>query len=117
MTISVASIFKEQMVKFKRKNFYDARLPFLTRTVQIQGDNIEMYVIPDEKKAAVLKELYPFIPVPALDEEMYDVHEEKKFRVKDFYVTREGGMNLLVSPYYFECGGTVIDWMPVEFED
>ena len=93
------------------------RLPFPTRTVHAVGGMIEVYVIPDEKKAQVLEELYPFIPVPSLDEEMYDVHADKNFKVKDFCVTREAGMNFLVSPYYFESGGTVIDWLPVDSKD
>lgn len=68
----------------KKKGHDETRLPFPTRILQIPSGTIEVYVIPDEKKAAVLKELYPFIPVPSLEEEMYDVHAEKKFRVKDF---------------------------------
>jgi hypothetical protein len=42
---------------------------------------------------------------------MYDLHADKTFIVKDFLVTWEHGMNYLVSPYYAESGGTVIDWM------
>jgi hypothetical protein len=45
---------------------------------------------------------------------MYDLHEEKKFTVRQFRVTREGGMNMLVSPYYPNSGGSVIDWVPAE---
>ena len=105
------------MNKSKLKIYFDARLPFPTRTVQIQGATIEVYIIPEEKKAEVLKKLYPFIPVPSLDEEMLDIHAGKKFKVQHFCVTREGRMNLLVSPYYFESGGTVIDWIPADFED
>jgi len=59
------------MNKFKLKNFYNPTLPFPTRPVQIQDETIEVYVIPDKKKAEVLEKLYPFIPVPALDEEIY----------------------------------------------
>ncbi|UCC40390.1 MAG: hypothetical protein JSV96_02770 [Candidatus Aminicenantes bacterium] len=101
----------------KKKYPGSARLPFPTRTVPAVGEMIEVYVIPDVKKAEVLEELYPFIPVPSLNEEMYDVHADKNFKVKEFCVTREAGMNFLVSPYYFESGGTVIDWMPVDIED
>jgi len=43
---------------------------------------------------------------------MEDIHAEKTFRVGEFIVTREGGMNVLASPYYLESGGTVIDWIP-----
>jgi len=101
----------------RKKDYFEPRLPFPVRTAQARGGEVEVYVIPDNQRAAVLKELFPFIPVPSLDEEMYDLHAEKKFQVKDFCVTREGGMNMLVSPYYFESGGTVIDWVPADFED
>jgi hypothetical protein len=101
----------------EKKGLTEPRLPFPVRTVRVAGGAIEVYLIPDNQKAAILKKLYPFRPVPSLDEEMYDLHAEKKFLVKDFCVTREGGMNMLVSPYYFESGGTVIDWMPADFED
>jgi hypothetical protein len=74
-------------------------------------------MIPPEKKAEVLRALYPFIPTPSLDDEMFDIHADKKFVVKDFLVTREGEMNMLVSPYYYESGGTVIDWIPPDFDD
>ena len=42
---------------------------------------------------------------------MEDLHSGKKFLIKDFRVTWEHGMNYLVSPFYPESGGTVIDWM------
>lgn len=35
----------------------------------------------------------------------------------EFKVVREGGRNYLVSPYYYESGGTMIDWMPADFGD
>jgi hypothetical protein len=92
----------------------EPRLPFPTRNVNIWKDTIEEYIIPDEHKASVLQKLYPFVPVPSLDKEMYDIHAGKKFFVKDYFVTREGGMNMLVSPYYYESGGSVIDWIPAE---
>lgn len=100
-----------------KKDLIEPRLPFPTRTLQVPGGNIEVYVIPDGKKGEVLEKLYPFIPVPSLDEERYDLHADKTFEVKDFCVTREREMNFLVSPYYFESGGTVIDWVPVGFND
>lgn len=95
----------------------DVKLPYPTRPLQVQGGTVEEYIIPDEKKAEVLEELYLFLPVPSLDEEFYDVHEEKKFRVRDFRVTRESGRNFLVSPYYPTSGGTVIDWLPADEAD
>lgn len=91
------------------------RLPFPTRKVGTPPSQIEIYIIPDNEKEAVLEELYPFVDVPPLTEERFDLHMDKKFIVKDFMVTRENGMNFLVSPYYLEGGGSVIDWMPADF--
>lgn len=73
--------------------------------------------IPEEKKGEVLKALYPFGPLPDLDDKRYDLHEGKTFRVRDFRVTWEHGQNFLVSSYYPSSGGTVIDWMPPEWEN
>jgi hypothetical protein len=54
--------------------------------------------------------------VPKLSETMYDLHEEKTFKVGDFRVVRDSGLDMLVSPYFFQSGGTVIDWMPPDFK-
>ncbi len=91
----------------------EAKLPFPTRKLQLDGGGtVEEYIIPDDQKAEVLKKLYPFTPVPGLDDLRFDLHEEKNFRVGDYRVTFEDGYNYLVSPYYASSGGTVIDWMP-----
>ena len=100
----------------KMKN-EEPRLPFPTKPLVINGLEIEEYIIPDEKRADVLKELYIFDSVPALDEERFDLHPGNKFFVRDYRVTREDGQDFLVSPYYEEGGGTVIDWMPVKAGD
>ena len=100
-----------------KPNFYDERLPFPTKLVRAPRGVVEEYIIPFDKKEEVLKKLYPFIPVPALEDEMTDIHEDKRFKVKEFCVTREGKSNMLVSPYYFISGGTVIDWWREDGED
>lgn len=87
------------------------RLPFPTRPLKVRGGVIEEYIIPDEYREDVLKYLYIFIPVPSLDDEMYDLHEDKMFKVRDYRVVRDGGMDMLVSPYYPNSGGSVIDWV------
>jgi len=92
----------------------EPRLPFPTKPLTINGIEVEEYVIPDDKKEEVLQELYPFVPVPSLDERFLDLHSEKVFAVREFRVLRERGHNWLVSPYYEEGGGTVIDWVPPE---
>ncbi|MBC7350170.1 MAG: hypothetical protein H5U05_09380 [Candidatus Aminicenantes bacterium] len=93
--------------------FYDALLPFPLKIVLSATGPVRVYEIPDDQKQAVLEKLYPFLPVPSLDDVMEDIHAEKKFKVREFLVVREGKMNVLASPYYLENGGTVIDWVPV----
>lgn len=94
----------------------EPKLSYPTRLVSAGGEMVEEYIIPETEKTCVLEQLYPFDPIPSLSEMMYDLHEEKQFRVGEFRVTRESGMNMLVSPYYFKSGGTVIDWMPPDFK-
>jgi len=90
----------------------DEKLPYPTQPMYFpNGTSVEEFIIPDEDKEIVLAQLYPFSPIPNLTDEMYDLHADKNFIVKDFRVTWEHGMNYLVSPYYPESGGTVIDWM------
>jgi len=90
----------------------DKKLPYQTRPLTFpNGQVVEEFIIPDEDRELVLEQLFPFNPVPKLTDCMYDIHAGKTFVVKDFRVTWEHGMNYLVSPYYPESGGTVIDWM------
>lgn len=101
---------------FKNRKARLPRLPYPTRPVAAAEGDVDEYLIPDGEKALVLDSLYPFDPIPGLDETMYDLHEEKPFRVGDFRVFRGEDMDLLVSPYYDRSGGTVIDWMPADFK-
>ena len=90
----------------------DEKLPYATRPMYFSdGSCVEEFIIPEEDRELVLEQLYPFSPVPKLTDEMYDLHADKTFFVREFRVTWEHGMNYLVSPYYPDSGGTVIDWM------
>lgn len=90
----------------------DEKLPYHTQPLFFpNGASVEEFIIPDEDKELVLEQLYPFSPIPKLTDVLYDLHADKAFVVKDFRVTWEHGMNYLVSPYYAESGGTVIDWV------
>lgn len=90
----------------------DEPLPYPTRPLFFSdGECVEEFIIPEEDKEIVLELLYPFSPIPKLTDTMYDLHADKTFIVRDFRVTWEHGMNYLVSPYYPESGGTVIDWV------
>ncbi len=90
----------------------DEKLPYKTRPLFFpNGASVEEFIIPDEDREIVLEQLYPFSPIPKLTDVVYDLHADKTFVVKDFRVTWEHGMNYLVSPYYPESSGTVIDWV------
>lgn len=90
----------------------DEKLPYPTRPMFFpNGASVEEFIIPEEDKEIVLEQLYPFSPVPKLSDVVYDLHADKTFTVREFRVTWEHGINYLVSPYYPESGGTVIDWM------
>ena len=96
----------------------DERLPYHTRPMYFpNGASVEEFIIPDEDRELVLEQLYPFSPLPKLTDVMYDIHADKTFIVKDFRVTWEHGMNYLVSPFYPESGGTVIDWWDENWND
>jgi len=75
------------------------------------GETIEFYDIPPNDKESVLRELYPFRPIPSMDDIVFDIHEEKSFKVRDFMVMRDHGLNFLVSPYFSSSGGSVLDWV------
>ena len=74
----------------------------------------KFYDIPEEAKATVFPEVYPFQPCPALDDERFDLHEQKLFKFRDAQVIRHNGRNLIVSPFYSHSGGMVVDFMPPE---
>lgn len=94
----------------------EPRLPYLTKPLIINGREIEEYIIPEDDKGIVLEKMCLW-ELPDLDEQRFDLHSGKLFTVRDFRVTRENGRNWLVSPYYEEGGGTVIDWMPPEWAE
>jgi len=88
------------------------RLDYSTETLKMSnGCEVEKYIIPEEDRQKVLDMLYPFTDVPSLDTVLLDIHTGKTFKVIDYLVTREGDGNFLVSPYYAEAGGTVLDWV------
>ena len=87
---------------------WNSRLPFPTKEIVINGCVVEEYLIPETEKKAVFDALYPFVPKPSMNAVRTDLHSGKKFKVREFRVTFESGMNCLVSPYYEEGGGTVI---------
>lgn len=92
------------------------RLPYPSRWISAPKGKVEEYIIPDRDKPAVLDLLYVFDPVPSLSDIMFDLHEEKTFKVADFLVVRFSGMDTLASPYFSKSGGIVTDWMPPDIK-
>ena len=84
--------------------------PTVPLAMSIGPDTIE-YQIPDEHKERLLRELFIFTEVPDLADKAFDIHEERFFQVRDYKVIREDNRNYLVSPYYANSGGTVLDWI------
>ena len=89
-----------------------ADLPFPTRKVKVHKGYVEEYVIPEEYKEAVLALLYPFGRVPPMDKMMIDIHEDRRFRVREYKVIKGPERPFLMSPYWETSGGSVIDWFP-----
>ncbi len=90
----------------------EPRLPFPTRSLVVRGKHAEEYIIPENRREELLRKLYFFHPVPALSEQRLDSHTGRLFRVREFRVIRENGMNFLVSPFYEDGGASAIDWLP-----
>ena len=91
------------------------KLEFQThRRRKSDGVMVDVYDIPDDRKAEILPELYPFGPSPSMDNTLFDLHEGSSFKVSDFMVVREDNSNFAVSPYYLHSGGTILDWIPMD---
>lgn len=87
-------------------------LPYATRAMKMAyGPDAIEYIIPDGEREKVLCELYPFEGCPAMDDVLFDIHQRRFFKTAEFRVIRERGRNMLVSPYYPQSGGMVVDWV------
>lgn len=93
--------------------YEEDRLPY--PLIEVEGvKGVKEYAIPEGRKKEVLEEEYPFEDVPNLDDIRLDICVDKKFTVREFKIIRRNGMNLLVSPYFFDGGGTVVEWFRVD---
>ncbi len=77
-----------------------------------RGPSTREYELPEEKREEIFRSLYPFTPSLSLKDRVYDLHQGETFQVKEYRVIRERNRNLLVSPFYPQTGGTVLDWLP-----
>lgn len=58
-----------------------------------------------------LDDLWQLLPAPGIDDTVFDLHEGKSFKVRDFIVIRWRGGNLIASPYFAHTGGMAVDFM------
>ena len=92
-----------------------AELPYPLKEVECADGTVQrIYEIPDEDKAKVLADLYPMTDAPSIDDTLYDIHERREFKVRDFLVIRWCEGNLLASPYFPQSGGMLVDWVRPE---
>ena len=90
-------------------------LPYPLKPLKMAyGADEEVYDIPDEDKATVFPEVWPFHGCPALDDLRLDLHDQRLFKFREAQVIRYNGRNLIVSPYYARSGGMAVDFLPAE---
>ena len=90
-------------------------LPYPLKEVECADGTVQhIYEIPDEDKAKVLADLYPMADGPSIDDTLFDLHERKEFKVRDFLVIRWCEGNLLASPFFPRSGGMMVDWIDPE---
>ena len=87
-------------------------LPYPLRPLEMAfGPDEQAYDIPEEDKAGVLRQAWPFAECPGMDDELYDLHECRHFRFREAMVVRCRNRNLMVSPYYAKSGGMAVDFV------
>ena len=87
-------------------------LPYPLKEVECADGTVQrIYEIPYADKAKVLADIYPMTDAPSIDDTLYDLHERREFKVRDFLVIRWCGGNLLASPYFPRTGGMLVDWI------
>ena len=95
-------------------NLPSEQFPYPLRTIESKiFGTVTVYDIPECDKGKMLKLMYPFCPLPKMNDYYYDIHQDANFRVSDYLIIRDGGKNYLVSPYYPESGGMAVDWLDV----
>ncbi len=93
-------------------------LPYPLRPLEMAfGPAEQVYDIPEEARAEVFQNVWPFVECPAMDDERYDLHERKTFRFHEAQVIRYKDRNLMVSPYYAHSGGMAVDFLTLEALD
>ena len=85
--------------------------PELQYPLRKLDDEESIYEIPEDEKSDILKQLWPFLPIPDPEELMFDIHEESWLYFKECQILRWHERNLVVSKFYESSGGMSIDLM------
>lgn len=86
-------------------------LPYPLETITLpNGEEDTLYVIDNEEdRVREAKRLWPFNSDVDADTELFDIHCNRKCTFKQVRILRYGEYNMIVSPYYAQAGGTVLD--------
>jgi hypothetical protein len=77
--------------------------------------NTMRYDIPAHQKRDIINSMdYAIREIPLYDGVYRDIHSEQVVKGCELEVIRDDDTNLVVSPYYNESRGTLIDMMPVK---
>ena len=102
---------ERQMMKACTGEQEPLKYPMVWKQFQNHNYRFRQYVIPPEEKAAVIRKLWMFDGAERLDMDAtyLDIHCNKTFKLRDAIITREDDCNFIMSPYYAEAGGTLLD--------
>lgn len=116
--ISTPSFIREQEMSLPEKQLLSLivnptpPLSYPVKKMALPGGSYEVeYVVPNKDKDALIKELNPLKNRLSANSTRFCLHQQKTFKLRKCRVIRYNGRNLLVSPWYDQTGGTLLDWV------
>ena len=84
----------------------------LMRVTTDNGNEENVYEMPDDLRMEHVRRLWPYADVPKDDDVLRDIHSDKPQRFDECRIIRWHGLNIVVAKRYLEFGGTVLDLVP-----
>lgn len=81
----------------------------LMRVTADNGHEVNLYEMPDELRKEHIRRLWPFDPLPADDDVLYDIHSDQRQRFDECQIIRWHGYNFVVCKRYLNAGGMAVD--------
>ena len=103
------SIQEKDMLCYLAKDFPTMRARLDFKLVKLGPGTEYVYEIPSDLKENILNLVCPLAMNFAPGTEYRDIHEDKIVKAEDLMVIRTHDINIIVSPYYLESGGTLVD--------